>query len=185
MILAGLAFLWAPVLGTMYADGPPPAHTGGFGEPTCRECHFDGEVNAPGGTLAIEGVPEIYIAGERYVVTVTLSRPEMQRGGFQLAARFADGEREGRQAGSLRALSDRAGVTSGPDNEVLYAQHTEPGTALVSPDTARWTVEWTPPESGEGSVVFHIAANTANGDDSAFGDLIYLRSIQTRVETNE
>jgi len=34
-----------------FPDGPPPAHTGGFGEPTCRACHFDGDLNAEGGGL--------------------------------------------------------------------------------------------------------------------------------------
>src|SRR5690606_8758969 len=46
-----------------YPDRPPPAHTGGFGEPTCQQCHFDAPLNDPGGALYVEGLPERYTPG--------------------------------------------------------------------------------------------------------------------------
>jgi hypothetical protein len=30
-----------------YQDGPPPGNTGGFGESSCHECHFDHPLNWP------------------------------------------------------------------------------------------------------------------------------------------
>ena len=59
----------APV-GAVYLDGPPPGHTGGFGEPTCAVCHFDVPEPDPAGGLVIEGVPEAFTPGERYLLTV-------------------------------------------------------------------------------------------------------------------
>src|SRR5688572_21950865 len=72
-------------------DAPPLAHTGGFGEQTCLACHMDGELNEPGGTLAIEGLPERYQAGQRYTLAVAIAHPELRAAGFELSARFASG----------------------------------------------------------------------------------------------
>jgi hypothetical protein len=156
-----------------FPDAPPPAHTGGFGEPTCRACHFDGELNEEGGGLALGGVPAAYRAGERYRITVTLRRGEMERGGFQLAARFAEGSAAGRQAGSLRALDERVKVTEGTRGGVQYASQTRPGIQLTQAGRIEWVVEWTAPAAAAGPVVFHAAANAGNGDESQFGDFVY------------
>lgn len=157
-----------------YPQDPPAAHTGGFGEPTCHRCHFDQPMNAPGGSLRLVGVPELYRAGARYTLTVELARPAMQRGGFQVSARFADGARGGRQAGRLGRLDDRVEVVRDDSSAVQYAHHTETGTTLATPDTMRWRVAWTAPETALARVVFHLSANAANDDASEFGDFVYV-----------
>jgi len=55
-------------------DGPPVAHTGGFGEPTCQACHQGEPLNAPGGSLRIEGLPQRYEPGRAYTLTMVLRR---------------------------------------------------------------------------------------------------------------
>ena len=157
-----------------YLDGPPTAHTGGFGEPTCHRCHFDQPLNDPGGSLRLLGVPEVYRAGARYTLTIDLARTGVQRGGFQVAARFAEGAHAGRQAGALAELDDRVKVVRDDSSAVQYTYHTEAGTALDTPHTMRWTVAWTAPETTQARVVFHVAANAANDDASEFGDFIYV-----------
>jgi hypothetical protein len=154
--------------GGVYPNGPPPAHTGGFGEPTCAQCHFGAPVNAPGGRLTVAGVPEAYRPGERYRLTVRVEKPELAAGGFQLAARFADGA----QAGSLRAVDARAQVVAG-GGSVQYAGHTEGGSASGGEARLAWEVEWTAPNAAAGPVSFHSSANAANGDGSALGDFVY------------
>jgi hypothetical protein len=154
--------------GGAYPSGPPPAHTGGFGEPTCALCHFGAPVNAPGGRLTVDGVPGAYRAGERYRLTVCVEKPELAAGGFQLAARFADGA----QAGSLRPVDGRAQVVAGRGG-VQYAGHTEEGAASAGDARIAWEVEWTAPEAAAGPVSFHASANAANGDGSALGDFVY------------
>ncbi|HET7273981.1 MAG TPA: choice-of-anchor V domain-containing protein [Longimicrobiaceae bacterium] len=171
LVAGSLAVLCSPVLAA-YLDGPPPAHTGGFGEPTCGACHFGSDLNDGEGVLAIAGVPGTYTPGQRYLLTITLGRAAMERGGFELSARFADGDNAGAQAGALSSRGERVEITSDGEPAVEYAHHTEAGVALAAPDTARWKLEWTAPEDG-GAVVFHVAANAANGDDSEFGDHIY------------
>lgn len=163
-----------------HPDRPPPGHTGGFGEPTCQACHFDGPLNAEGGALRLEGVPATWEPGRTYRITVTVARPEMQRAGFQLAARWADGPVAGSQAGALRPVDDRAEATEAGSPRVAYLHHTPVGTALTAPDTARWVLEWVAPEEGEGGdVAFHLTANAADDDESPFGDFIYATSLTT------
>lgn len=182
-IYLGLAFRTpAPEPSALYADRPLPGHTGGFDEPTCRACHFGEPLDAPGGALAFAGVPERYEPGETYRITVELKKPGMQRGGFQLAGRFAEGAGVGKQAGTWRPVdTERIAVTRVDSSDVEYAHHTPVGTTLVHPDSAKWTLEWTAPEEARGAVVFHAAANAANDDASAFGDFIYTQVARSRA----
>ncbi len=174
LVLVLLGVFWGVALGRVsaYPEAPPVAHTGGFGEPTCRRCHFDLPLDAPGGSLTLDGVPDDYAAGARYLLTAKLIRPQMRRSGFQVSARFADGVRAGQQAGLLQPVNDHVDVVQDDSSAVEYAHHTRAGTLLATPDTARWTVAWTAPEAA-GRIVFHLAANAANDDASEFGDFIY------------
>lgn len=154
---------------------PPPAHTGGFGEPTCESCHMGNALNDPAGAVELRGIPTAgYVPGRTYRVTVHVRRPGMGAGGFEVAARGAAGADSGRATGTWRALDDRAAVTL--HGGVPYAHHTELG-ADASPDSASWTFEWTAPRT-PGRVVFHVAANAANGDRSQFEDYVYARGFE-------
>ncbi len=166
---AGIA-LGAVAAAPFYAEGPPPGRTGGFNEATCRECHQHNPLNDPPGVLSLAGLPRSYEPNQTYDVTLTLVRPGMLAGGFQLAARSHD--REGRQAGYLAPADDRTTVPHATLPALQYLQHTRLGTGLAAPDTARWTFMWRAPE-GLGPVVFHVAANAANEDNSELGDFIY------------
>lgn len=156
----------SPPARSVHVAGPPAAHTGGFGEPTCLQCHNEYELNLPGGSLAVEGLPARWASGERYELVVTLRSSEMARAGFQLSARFEDGT----AAGALAAVGP--GVAVMDSTGVPYAQHAPDGTVPVSAELALWRLAWTAPRSG-GRVLFHAAANSANGDSSPLGDLIY------------
>src|SRR5437867_12135250 len=87
-----------PIAASAFKEGPYPNVTGGFGEQSCHLCHLDNPVNAPGGSVALEGVPASFAQGQTYPITVTISREGMRRGGFEIAARFASGRQRGRQA---------------------------------------------------------------------------------------
>jgi hypothetical protein len=157
-----------------YAEGAPPGFSGGFKEESCHACHFHAPPNAPGGTLSIEGVPEKFTSGERYTLTVTLTRSGMKRAGFQLAARFSDGA----QAGALApGAADAARVEVESAGGVQYAGQKLPG-ASVSAETAKWTIEWTAPAKG-GPVIIHVAANASDGNESADGDFVYTAAAES------
>jgi hypothetical protein len=163
----------------LYRDAPPPRHTGGFGEPTCAACHFDNPFDDGVGEVRISGFPDEYEPGEKYRITIEVRRPGLALGGFQAAIRHASGAQTGRPAGEMRAVDDRVAVVE-PDS-VSYLQHTLAGTTLED-GVARWTFEWTAPlHKVGGDVVLNAAANAANGDNSEFGDYIYLAAILSRA----
>lgn len=151
-----------------YKDGPPPNMAGGFGGATCHMCHEGNAVNAPGGSLTIEGLTGTYTPGATYSLTITLKRGGLRSGGFQLAARFAGGE----PAGLWSADGVRARIAPGG-----FVQHTERGTEAPSEGANQWIVEWTAPAAGE--VVFHAAGNASNDDASALGDFVYTAERRT------
>ncbi len=156
------------------AMGPAPGHTGGFGEPTCRECHSDNALNEPSGTLELEGTPAEYTPGQVYRITVRLRRAGLNRGGFQLAARFVAGRERDMQAGQLVTTDDgRVAFVRAPERQLAFAQHTPEGTFGAQDSELRWSVLWQAPRSGARPVVFHVAANASNDDDSELGDFIY------------
>ena len=170
VLLATVAF--AAPRPARFPMAPPPAFSGGFGEPTCQQCHGGNALNDSAGTLELRGLPEGgYEPGRAYRLTIVLRRPGMARGGFEAAARFAAGADSAGQAGSWRMLDGRTATT--PGRHATYVHHTELGSD-PSPDSASWTVEWTAPTSGA-PVAFDVAANAANGDDSAFDDYVYAR----------
>jgi hypothetical protein len=156
-----------------YGDGPPPGHTGGFGEPTCAACHTGNPTNAPGGSLSLAGLPARYTPGTRYRITVLLVRRGMMRGGFELSARVAEGTARGAHAGEWVVPDSLVQVAPGA---VRYAMHTRAGTVLAAQDTARWVMEWIAPRGGTRAVAFHVAANAANDDASALGDYVLTTS---------
>src|SRR4029079_12138160 len=73
-VLSVIAAACCPALLASYREGPVPAVTGGFGEPTCLKCHFDNSLNESHGSLAVDGVPRIYIPGREYELKVVLRR---------------------------------------------------------------------------------------------------------------
>jgi hypothetical protein len=153
-----------------YADGAPPGFSGVFGENSCHACHFEAAVNTRPGHVTIDGVPDRFVPGALYPLTITLQRPGMKTGGFQLAARFKD---NGAQAGALGvdpADSERVKIESKDD--VQYANQRTSGSGLTSPDAVRWTVLWTAP-ARRGTVSLDVAANAGNKDEGASGDYVF------------
>jgi hypothetical protein len=153
-------------------DAPIPGKTGGFGEATCHECHWDNPINEAPGRLQLLGAPATYTPGGRYSIIVDLARPGLVFGGFQLAARFSGGPHAGTNAGELRSIDELAERVVGEGAGIVYVQHTKAGATAAKPGAARWTLEWTAPD-GDAPVIFHAAANASNGDASSLGDFIY------------
>jgi hypothetical protein len=161
-----------------YAEGAPPGFSGGFKESSCDACHFEAAVNTAPGRVTLAGVPARYAAGQAYPITITLSRPGMMLGGFQLAARFEDG---GGQAGTLTPGPGEEKRIKVETGKIQYANQRRDGTALAEPGTAKWAVVWTAPAAA-GSVMFHVAANAADKDDAARGDYVYTAVASSRPQ---
>jgi uncharacterized protein (TIGR03437 family) len=183
-----------PVLAYSYEFGPPDAHTGGFGEPTCTECHF-GTANSFSGKVTISitggGSPAAnYTTGTTYTIMVTDFDTAQRRWGFELSARTQGGA----QAGTLIKGTDgftqiaSAAVTTITNPKIQYMEHTLAGTRNGTRDTGSgvsFTFTWTAPDVSAGPVVFNAAGNCANGDNTQNGDHIYttLLTLQPQAAT--
>jgi hypothetical protein len=104
--IGGLA-AWLPLALVASVSDVVPARTGGFGEMTCQQCHWENPLNDPAGRLELDGVPAAYTPGEQYLITVSLARPGLARAGFQLTVR-EDGinMNAGTDAGVLRPTDE-------------------------------------------------------------------------------
>jgi hypothetical protein len=161
------AFLIAADAGA-YTVEPLLARDGFAGEPTCRECHVHAVEKVKLGHVSVEGLPARYRPGATYVLTVRLEFPGIKRAGFQLSARYADGT----PAGALAPGDDRVVVLVDETSGVGYAFHSAAGLEPAAMGEAQWRVTWIAPAGGQ--VVFSLAANASNADDSALGDTILL-----------
>ena len=160
---------------SFHASGPPVGHTGGFGEPTCLECHIGSDLNAFGGGVSVLGLPDAYGRGQRYLLTVVLEAEETATAGFQLSVRYGGGAEWGTSAGELVPIDSRVIVTRAETGQ-SYAHQTLVGSPTADPDLATWSLEWVAPLVG-GPVAIHVAANSANDDDSPLSDLVYATDV--------
>ncbi len=161
-----------------HVDAPPPGHTGGFGEPTCHLCHAEYPLDGEYGTVLVD-IPSEVEPGSVHRVRIVLEAEETVAAGFQLSARTPDG----RQAGRLRALDAKVRITHGdtPAGIVQFAHQTREGIGGVERTVSSWVVEWTAPDE-PGGVQWSLAANSANGDSSPYGDLIFTTRGTTMVQ---
>lgn len=157
-----------------YPEHLTGAFTGGFGEKTCHSCHFDYDLNWGEGSLSISGVPDNTEAGTWYVIEIEVERPGLGKAGFQLSSRFPNGS----QAGHFEISdNERLMLTKHIPDSLQYVQHSEKGTAVTKKNASQWAVMWKAPSSIPESIIFNISANAANGDESEFGDWIYIQEL--------
>ena len=123
--------------------------------------------------MPLSGAPNLYVPGRQYAITVVLKRPDIGRGGFQLAVRFYNGKQKGFQAGSLESLNDRTEILTDGDRLTQYAQQTDQGSLPEVAGFSRWKIRWTAPKEKAKAVAFNVAANASNNDQSELGDFIY------------
>ncbi|MDH3531836.1 MAG: hypothetical protein OEO82_02845 [Gammaproteobacteria bacterium] len=159
-----------------FENGPPPGFTGGSGDPDCTVCHFDYAANTPGGTLTVAGLPDAFVAGERYLLTIAVTHPDLKSGGFQLAVR----DNNGGAAGDLYAESDGVQTIYEATTDQTYAQHNQRGAEFTRDHSVEWQVTWEAP-GDINEVIVNAAANASNADGSPLGDRIYSMARQLSV----
>ena len=164
------AFLYVtPVLflaATVSRSGAPSHHTGAPGETTCTACHTGNALNAPGGSVVISA-PDAYEPGTRVDITVNVQHSDASRFGFQLTAKDVSGQFVG--TFDVSAPDVRIAVGS-PGEHVTHSP------AIDTDGSASWTIPWTAPAAGSGTVTFYAAGNAANGDFTNQGDFIFTSS---------
>jgi hypothetical protein len=177
----GLSFGWllaaapkAPST-SLYSDAPPAGRTGAPGEGTCTSCH--GPLNDGQGTLTISGIPNPYLPGTKYSVTVSLARAGAMRWGFEATSLFTA---TNGMAGTFEITSNTTQLLS-KASRFYVAQlngSSADGTFAGTADgPVTWIFNWTAPAAGGGAVTFYIVGLAADNDgQDSSGDLTYTTS---------
>jgi uncharacterized protein (TIGR03437 family) len=132
----------------------PAGSTGGFGEPTCVQCHT-GTLNPASGKVSINA-PALYTPGITQTLQVVITDSGAAAWGFELSARFTNGT----QAGAFTPSSTVAVRTA---NSVQYAAQSS--AAMQAGTQFQFNVSWTaPPDTTGGPVVFDVVGLAANDD---------------------
>jgi uncharacterized protein (TIGR03437 family) len=171
-----------PVVMWGYHDGPPPKRTGApvDGGINCTACHrtFAPANSDPRGSLRIDVAN--YVPGVKQTIKVTVIHPEAARWGFEITARLTSDETK--TAGEfssnsvVRVICDdnspRGALAPCQPGQLQFAEHldaprTDPGAGFS------FSVDWTPPATDAGDVIFYAAGNAANGSDGNTGDRVY------------
>jgi uncharacterized protein (TIGR03437 family) len=177
-----------PVALIAFSTGPPIKRTGAAvdGSLDCSACHrtFAPANSDPAGSVKIEAAS--YKPGASQIIRVTVQHPEALRWGFQLTARPVSDETK--MAGTF-TVEPNIRVRCDPDardapcgGALEFAEHTEPATHIGSNGSATFLIQWTPPATDVGEVVFYAAGNAANNNGAPSGDRIYTTSLKVSAE---
>ncbi len=146
-----------------YSDGPPDAHTGGTGEPTCATsgCHDNAEPDTGDGECILT-TPSAYTPGEPHHMGVLIAG-HAEKGGFELKAV----DDEGNSAGNFTFHEENLVQVSEHDG-VIYVKQTAEGAGRID-----WQMEWMAPPAGTGRVTFYVAGVAANNDSTPDHDNVF------------
>lgn len=149
-----------------YSGGSPGGKTGspGDGGTTCTQCH-SGTAQAQGGLISTNIPFQGYTAGETYTITVSASMSGISRYGFELTAENASGVKKG-----TFVITDPARTKT--TNGGKAVTHTSGGNS-ANGNSISWSVDWTAPAAGTGTITFYTALNATNSNGSTSGDQIY------------
>lgn len=190
-VLAAAA-IW-PMAAGAFSTGPPVNRTGALidGGRNCTACHTTfAPANSGPGRVSLSAVA--YTPGVKQNLTITVEDPQAQRWGFELTARLRSDQTKTAGAftpvaNSIRVVCDD-GTTLGspaPCNGLKeFATHLQPATQVGQTGKGTFTIEWTPPATDVGEIIFYFAGNAANNSSSPTGDHIYTSSMVIRPVCN-
>jgi len=160
-----------------FSRGAPTDRNGLNGQ-YCTACHRTNDLNAPGGSVSVTGLPSAWIPGNVYPLRVVIVREGSMRWGFEMSAVDASGQ----QAGEFIAGSDdRSQVVTAADvngRQVQFITHTSVGTGTGRTNSFEFSYR-APSNASVGNIRFNLAGNAANGNNANTGDFIY--AIQTVI----
>jgi hypothetical protein len=145
----GVAILVLIALVLTEVPFPNSGFGGGISGNSTSGCSCHGALADPAVTVTVTGIPTTYSGGQTYALTVEVTGdPLGTDGGFDITV--------------------DVGTFSNPGSN---AKLENPQEVVHSDANARtWTVDWTAPPEGSGTVSFSAAALTANGDGGSNGD---------------
>ncbi len=167
ILIPAIAFLLA------FSSGPPAGNTGSpLDGQNCTNCHQPGPATQAANLITTDIPGDGYTPGVTYEITVTALDIVSDRQGYQITSETATAK-----TGTFILIDQRSQLKS-----PTTVTHTSMGTTPVGNPNA-WTMAWTAPESGTGTVTFYVAVNATNDDGTNSGDMIYVSSLNVVEST--
>lgn len=151
-----------------YPEGAPWGAADPNAEENCATCHFDNAAVHDSAALSIEGLPEKLAADKTYDLVITFENSNGVAAGFQLIALL-----ENQDAGTFDSESENT-ETAGS-----AIRSTAP---VVKENSVSWALQWHTPATIDSVVIFHLAATSANHDQSPLGDRVHFRSFNYALQ---
>lgn len=171
----------------MKSDGGPPYNTNAPLDKTCsgpegtNPCHSGGipDNSGLGTPNIIFSGGTVYVPGQTYTITPTITHPSRNRFGFQVVS-LDDNTNMFTGALSLldTAKTRQQQPTWGAGQDRIYVMHRLAGTYPTTPNLGNWSYQWTAPATNVGNISFYacfLAANNNNTNDA--GDETYWKKI--------
>lgn len=153
-------------------NGGQPALTGAPGEQNCTACHSGSTLNGNSENqltvLNSQFQPvTMYTPGTTYTVSLSMTSAPAKKG---FSATILDGSNA--RAGSLigSGIGGTQDFQNGPGTRDYVSHMASSNTS----STTLWAWNWTAPATNVGDVTFYVATNSANGNNTTTGDMIYL-----------
>ncbi len=141
-----LVLVLALSLGSPLSEGKENGKYNTVSGQACSQCHY-----ATSATPSLTGTPTQYSPSQTYSLTMSVNGgPTGSEGGFSLNV----------DKGSFSNAGTSAKINSGNNKQATHSNS----------NARSWTLDWTAPSSGSGTVTFSYAALAANGNGQNTGD---------------
>ena len=161
-------FIGALNMGTALAN--PDGAPWGAAEPgaaqNCASCHFDQEPMNDSGYITFAGLGGGIEAARTYNLVLTFAKAKDATAGFMIMS----------SAGVFISADD-------PDIEVNQKQ-VRSRSVKRNGNRAMWWVQWRAPDETNDEIIFYIAVNESNDDQSSLGDQIHFKTVTVSADAS-
>lgn len=167
-LLVSLAISYSTNVGNNYSGNPPANNS-------CVNCH-SGIVNSGNGSMTVLNLPQHYVPGQTYSLSLQLQDPGQSRWGFQLTA--AKNSTVTERGGTILVTNtSTTRLASLAGNGLQFLNQTSTGNFRNTMNgPVSWPFNWTAPPVGTGTVTFYASGLAANNTGGSSGDFTYVSS---------
>lgn len=147
------------------SSNSPEYYRGVQGVVSCTACHIGGgAANSGPGSMRIEGMPAVYVPGQRYPIRIVVAQTGFKKWGFQAWAADSDGKQSG------KILSADPSMDLKISQGMTFVKSSLNGMESLGP-VRSWSFVWEAPASGTASI--NAQGVAADGSNNVNGDFSY------------